>query len=172
MAFVSAIAFRTTRTSTSATCRRTVMTLSEGSKLPAFTAKDTDGKQVSSETLKGKPAVLYFMAGAGPGCTQQSCAFRDAAAEFNQLDANIVGISARDDGASFKSTNSLEYPIINDGAGELQRLFGVPKTLGIIPGRVTYVVDPESTIQKVFNAQFSFADHVRIAKETIAQMKK
>lgn len=147
------------------------MTLAEGSKLPAFNAKDTDGNEVSDKSLAGKPAVIYFMAGAGMGCTTQSCAFRDAAADFNKLDASIIGISARNDGAAFKSTNSLEYPIVNDGSGELQRTFGVPKTLGIIPGRVTYVVDKESTVQKVFNAQFSFADHVRIAKETIEGMK-
>lgn len=146
--------------------------LGEGAALPKFSATDTAGNAVTDDMLRGKPAVLYFMAGSGPGCTQQSCAFRDAAAEFNKLDAAIIGVSARSGGASFKDQNGLTYPIVEDADGKLQALFGVPKTLGIIPGRVTFVIDPKGTIQKVFNAQFKFQDHVDIAKEAITAMAK
>lgn len=144
--------------------------LAEGSPLPKFTAVDTDGNPVTTDTLLGSPSILFFMAGAGAGCTQQSCAFRDASAELEG--SNVIGISARNDGASFKSNNSLNYPIVSDGDGKLQKLFGIPKTLGIIPGRVTFVSDKDGIVQKVFNAQFSFAEHIRISKETVAALSK
>lgn len=146
--------------------------LAEGSPLPKFTAVDTDGKPVTTETLLGSPSILFFMAGAGAGCTQQSCAFRDASAELQGRNVNVVGISARNDGASFKANNALNYPIVNDADGKLQKLFGIPKTLGIIPGRVTFVSDSSGKVVKVFNAQFSFKEHIRISKETVKALEK
>lgn len=146
--------------------------VTEGSPAPDFSATDTDGNQISLASLRGSPVILFFMAGAGMGCTTQSCAFRDASAEFNQLDAKIIAISARSDGAAFKSNNSLNFPVINDASGELQRLFGVSKTLGLIPGRFTYVIDKQGIVKSVYNSQFSFAEHVRIAKETVGALAK
>lgn len=139
----------------------------EGSVAPDFTATDTDGNVVSLAGLRNSNVVLFFMAGAGMGCTTQSCAFRDAAAELNDLDAKIVAVSARTDGAAFKSNNSLTYPVVNDGDGRLQTLYGVPKTFGLIPGRITFVIDKEGIVRKVFNSQFSIAKHVETAKETV-----
>lgn len=153
--------------------RRTFSTMvAEGDKAPDFSATDTDGNAVSLAGLKGSPVILFFMAGAGAGCTTQSCAFRDASAQFNEMDAKIIAVSARSDGASFKSNNSLNFPVVNDASGELQRLYGVSKTLGLIPGRYTYIIDREGVVQKIFNSQFSFSEHVRISKETVAAIAK
>lgn len=149
------------------------MRLTSGDPLPEFSAKDTDGNEISNTTLAGRPSVLYFMAGAGAGCTTQACAIRDAGADFNALDATVIAVSARDDGAAFKAANSLNYPVVNDPSGELQKNFGVQGNLfGLIPGRGTVVVTPEGKVDKVYQAQMSFAEHVRVAKEAIEQMKK
>lgn len=139
----------------------------EGSPAPDFTATDTDGNAISLSALRGGNVVLYFMAGAGPGCTSQACAFRDAAADFADLDATIIAVSAQNDGADFKSRNSLPYAVISDGDKKLQKLYGVSATFGLIPGRVTYTIDKEGIIRSAFNKQFGAEEHVKVARETI-----
>lgn len=148
----------------------TSMAAAEGRPAPDFSATDTDGNAVSLSGLRGSKVILFFMAGAGPGCTTQSCSLRDASAELTSLDAKIVAVSARGGGAAFKSSNSLNFPVIDDTNGSLQTLYGVPKTFGLIPGRVTYVIDKEGVVRKSFNSQFSIAQHVAVAKETVEKI--
>lgn len=145
----------------------------EGDPAPDFTRTDGDGETISLSALKGQNVVLYFSNGAGPGCTTQSCTFRDAAEDFTKLDARIIAVSAQNDqsAADFKRTNRLPFSVIPDKGRELQKMYGVPATLGLIPGRITYVIDKDGVVRKIYNSQFSAAQHVTVAKETLESFK-
>lgn len=148
------------------------MGLSEGQKAPSFTATDTDGNTISLDDFRGSNLVLYFSNLAGPGCTSQSCSFRDAEAAFSSLNAKIVAVAAqnRETAADFKSKNGLEFPIIPDKDGRIQKLFDVSATLGLLPGRITYVIDKDGVIRSAYNSQFAVSSHVDIAKNTLSQL--
>lgn len=147
------------------------MVLSKGTPAPDFSKTDGDGNQVTVSSFKGnRNVVLYFSNGSGVGCTSQSCSFRDAAEDFAKLDAEIIAVSAQRDTTSFKRENRLPFSVIPDPDGELQKLYGVPPTLGLIPGRVTYVIDKQGVIQCVYNSQFSTAQHVKTAAGTLQSL--
>jgi len=57
-----------------------------------------------------------------------------------------------------------------DEDGALRKAFGVPKSLGILPGRVTYVIDREGVVRHVFNSQFSADRHVAEALEIVTKL--
>jgi thioredoxin-dependent peroxiredoxin len=101
--------------------------------------------------------VLFFYPKAdSPACTAEACAFRDAYEDFQQSGTEVIGISA-DTGEShqkFVNRRKLPYRMVSDADGSLRKLYGVPKTFGLIAGRVTYVIDREGIVRHVFNSQF------------------
>lgn len=151
----------------------TINMLKEGDKAPAFSAEDTDGNTISLDSLSGTKVVLYFSNLAGPGCTSQSCSFRDAEAQFQKLDAKIIAVSAQNKEASiaFKDSNGLKFPVIPDKDRTLQKLFAVPTTFGLIPGRITFVIDRQGIIRTAYNSQFSVSSHIDVAKETLKNIE-
>ena len=73
------------------------MKIKEGEKVPNFSLVDQDEKIVTLESLKGKPAVLYFYPkDETPGCTVEACEFRDIYLEFSKMNCEIYGISPDD----------------------------------------------------------------------------
>ena len=141
--------------------------LTVGDRMPDFTATLQDGSAFDSTRLRGaKALVLFFYPKDNtPVCTQEACAFRDAYADFVRADVEVVGVSS-DSPAShrrFAEKHRLPFPIISDADGSLRRLFGVPRALGIFPGRVTYVIDREGIVQLVYNATLAAEPHVRKA---------
>jgi peroxiredoxin Q/BCP len=102
-------------------------------------------------------------------CTKEACAFRDAYENFVAAGATVVGVS-RDSAESheqFASQHRLPFLLATDADGALRQAFGVPKTLGLIPGRVTYVIDRQGVIRHVFNGQFAADRHVREALDAV-----
>lgn len=144
--------------------------ISEGDVAPNFDAVDQAGAPVSLAALRGRWVVLFFYPKDNtPACTAQSCAFRDAYAEFTDAGVAVVGISS-DSAAShrgFADRFRLPFPLVTDEGGRLRRLFGVPRTLWVLPGRVTYVIDPEGVVRLVFNSQLRVAAHVAEALEVV-----
>jgi peroxiredoxin Q/BCP len=64
----------------------------EGKPAPTFTLPDDSGDDVSLESLRGKPIVLYFYPKDDtPGCTAQACGIRDAWGEFERRGAAVSG---------------------------------------------------------------------------------
>jgi peroxiredoxin Q/BCP len=128
--------------------------LTEGTKAPAFTAQDTDGKTVKSEDLIGKqPFVLYFYPKDDtPGCTIEGCSFRDNSKEFETRGVKVYGVSV-DDVASHKDFSdkfNFNFPLLADVGGKICAAYGVEVKDGKYPARVTFVVDKGGTIKKVF----------------------
>ena len=138
--------------------------LAVGDVAPPFTAVLQDGSRFDSASVIGKKAVVLFFYPKDntPVCTKEACAFRDSYEAFTAAGAEVIGVSS-DSAAShqaFAAKHRLPFPIISDHDRALRKLFGVPNPLGVIPGRVTYVIDRQGVVRLVFSALFASADHV------------
>lgn len=117
-----------------------------------------------------KPVVLFFYPKDDtPGCTKQACAFRDDFEEFRKLDAEVFGISSDsvESHKSFAAKHDLPFTLLSDVGGRVRRLYGVPNTFGLFPGRVTYVVDEEGVVRHVFSSQVEAVRHVEEALKAL-----
>ena len=126
------------------------MVLGVGDRLPSFTLIDQDGIERTNDALDKSSLVLFFYPKDDtPGCTLQACSFRDNFQDLEQLGAVVWGVSG-DDNVShrrFASRHSLPFPLLSDPGNALRRRFGVPRTFGVLPGRVTYVCDQNGIIR-------------------------
>lgn len=138
-----------------------------GDRAPDFTATTADGATIRlADYLGRRGLVLFFYPKNGTlVCTQEVCAFRDSYEQFLKLGVDVIGVSGDTDDShrTFAEKHRLPFPLISDHDSALRRLFGVAKTLGIFPGRVTYVIDASGIIRQIFSAQFSSDEHVRQA---------
>ncbi|MDC0713863.1 peroxiredoxin [Stigmatella sp. ncwal1] len=150
------------------------MSIKVGDKAPGFTLPKQDGTSVSLSGLLQKSAVvLYFYPKDDtPGCTQEACSFRDSYEAFKDAGAEVVGISSQsaDSHKAFASKHRLPFTLVSDEGGKVRKQYGVPSTLGLIPGRVTYVIDRNGTVQHVFNSQLNAARHVTEALGIIQKL--
>ena len=150
------------------------MPLTTGNQAPDFTLKDQNGVEHSLSGIRGKPLVLFFYPKDDtPGCTIQACSFRDSSAAFQELGAEVWGISG-DDAIShrrFATRHGLNFPLLVDRNNSLRRSLGVPKALGLMPGRVTYVVDGEGVIRHIFSNLLDGPAHVREAERVISSLQ-
>lgn len=138
--------------------------LAVGDRAPAFTLKDQDGTPVSLADFAGrKNVVVYFYPKDDtPGCTKESCSFRDQYAAFTDIGAEVIGISSDSEQShkKFAAKHRLPFPLLADVGGEVRKRFKVPKSLGLLPGRVTFVIDKQGVIRHVFNSQLNATKHV------------
>jgi thioredoxin-dependent peroxiredoxin len=145
--------------------------LDAGSKAPTFTLPSQSGEMVSLEDFIGtKPVVLFFYPKDDtPGCTKEACAFRDDYEQFGKLDADVIGISSDsvDSHRSFASKHDLPFTLLSDEGGKVRRLYRVPNTFGLFPGRVTYVIDKEGVVRRVFSSQLGVEQHVEEALKAL-----
>jgi thioredoxin-dependent peroxiredoxin len=134
---------------------------------PDFTLPSQAGEMVSLRQFSGrKPVVLFFYPrDETPGCTKEVCAFRDTSVEFGKLDVQVIGISSDsvESHRRFAAKYDLSFPLLSDEGGKIRRLYGVPKTFGLFPGRVTYVIDKEGVVSHVFASPLSVERHVQEA---------
>ncbi|HET9709956.1 MAG TPA: peroxiredoxin [Gemmatimonadales bacterium] len=142
-----------------------------GQAAPDFTAPMTGGGEFRLSDLKGKRAVvLYFYPkDETPGCTAEACAFRDSYEIFVDAGAEVVGVSGDtvESHERFAEHHELPFVLISDKGGAIRRLFGVKATLGIWPGRVTFVIDKDGLVRHVFASQTDSVRHVEEALRTI-----
>ncbi|NML64526.1 peroxiredoxin [Hymenobacter sp. RP-2-7] len=124
--------------------------------------------------LRGQPVVLYFYPKDDtPGCTAEACAFRDQYEDFLALEAQVVGISSDSETShqKFAQKHRLPFPLLADAGGRVRKLYEVPKAfLGLLPGRVTFVLDAVGKIVYIFNSMTGATDHVSKAKEVLRQL--
>ena len=147
------------------------MNLRIGDKIPFFRLKDQNNDIRSSEKLN-KPLILFFYPKDDtPGCTIEACGFRDKYDLFKILGAEVWGISNGDSQShlEFANKNKLQYPLLCDINNILRRKFGVPKKIGFIEGRVTYIIDSNGIIVHIFEDLLNGPAHI---KEAIKALKK
>jgi peroxiredoxin Q/BCP len=138
--------------------------LAVGDKAPAFALKDQDGNTVSLSDFAGRRNVVvyFYPKDDTPGCTKESCTFRDQYTAFTDAGAEVLGISSdsQQSHKKFAEKYRLPFPLLADVGGAVRQQFKVPKSLGLLPGRVTFVIDKQGVIRHVFNSQLNAAQHV------------
>src|SRR5437016_4626201 len=128
-------------------------------KAPEFTLPDQNGDQVSLKDFRGKVVVLYFYPRADtPGCTIESCEFRDTYKPIQGTGAVLLGISPDTPQAQkkFQEKFSLPFPLLADADKKVADAFGVlqeknmygKKVMGIV--RTTFIIGPDGKIQQIF----------------------
>lgn len=155
------------------------MRVEVGDKAPQFSLPADGGGKVSLKALKGKTVVLYFYPKDDtPGCTTESCAFRDALPDFTKVKAAIIGIS-RDSVAShdkFKTKYKLPFPLASDEDGKVCEAYGVwversmygKKYMGI--ERTTFLIDGKGVIRNVWR-RVKVPGHVDEVLEAAAALR-
>ncbi len=149
--------------------------LMEGHPAPAFSLKDQAGRSVALKDFSGKYVVLYFYPkDMTPGCTIEAKAFQEHLAALHTAGAEVIGIS-KDSSAThgkFACKYGLEFPLLADPTGAVIEQYGAWKQksmwgktfMGI--ARITYLIDPEGRIAKVYS-KVSPKDH---AQEIVAEL--
>ena len=147
------------------------MKLKIGDQIPSFSLKDQNGHTRTSNK-SNKPLVLFFYPKDDtPGCTIEARGFRDKYDLFKILGAEVWGISNGDSQShlKFANKNKLQYPLLCDQNNILRKQFGVPKVLGFIEGRVTYIINSQGIIIHIFEDLLNGPAHI---KEAIRALKK
>lgn len=151
------------------------MTVKVGDIAPDFSLPSQNGSTVSLKDFRGnKSVVLYFYPKDDtPGCTAESCAFRDSYETFQEAGAEVIGISSdsANSHAKFASKYQLPFTLLSDTNNEVRKLYGVPATLGILPGRVTYAIDRDGVVRHIFNSQFNFKGHVEESLKILRELE-
>jgi thioredoxin-dependent peroxiredoxin len=146
-----------------------------GDKAPDFTLPAQTGEAVRLQDRLGeRVVVLYFYPKDDTrGCTAEACAFRDSHEVFTDAGAEVIGVSSdsADKHAAFASKYELPFTLLSDQGGKVRKLYGVPTVLGVIPGRVTYVIDRQGTVRQVFNSMTNTSKHVNDALEMVKQLQ-
>lgn len=143
---------------------------------PHFTLPSQSGERFHLQRIIGKKMiVLYFYPKDNtPTCTKESCSFRDSYQAFKDADAEVIGIS-RDSVEShntFSSSHKLPFTLLSDPDGKVHELYGVSGGLfGILPGRITFVIDLKGTIQHIFSGLFKSSEHVDEALKIVKLLK-
>lgn len=145
-----------------------------GDPAPDFALPNANGEVIRLSEFRGKKeVVLYFYPKDNtPGCTAEACAFRDNYDVISDMDAEVIGVSA-DSQAShqgFAAQYGLQFLLLSDVDGVARKAFDVPMSFGVMPGRVTYVIDKQGVIRNVFTSQININKHIAEALATLRQL--
>jgi peroxiredoxin Q/BCP len=147
-----------------------------GDEAPDFELSDQDRKTRHLKSmLKDGPVVLFFYPAAmTPGCTAESCHFRDLKAEFAKAGAQRVGISVDsvDKQKQFSDKNSFDYPLLSDVNGEVASAYGVKrKVLAMLTPvkRSTFVIGVDGIVKDVISSEVKMDLHADKALEALAR---
>ncbi len=124
--------------------------------------------------LGKKPVILYFYPKDNtPGCTKEACAFRERHEDFRELNAEVIGISSDpvESHRSFAAKHELPFTLLSDEGGKVRKLYGASSTFGLVPGRVTYVLDEEGVVRHIFSSQLGVEEHVEEALEALRSIR-
>jgi len=149
--------------------------LNIGEPCPLFSLNDQHGNNIKMEEIIGKHILVIFFYPKDDtrGCTIEACTFRDEHEAFLELDAKVIGISSDSVSSHDRFANkfNLPYTLLADTKKEVRQAFGVPGNLfGLIPGRVTYVIDKSGIVRGIFNSLTDPKGHVTHAMELIRSL--
>jgi thioredoxin-dependent peroxiredoxin len=145
-----------------------------GEPAPDFALPDQTGKMVRLSDYVGKSVVvLYFYPkDETPGCTAEACSFRDSYEDFTRAGAEVIGVSADSVGSHqrFASHHQLPFTLLSDTGGAVAKLYDVQRTLGLWPGRVTFVIDRQGVIRHSFSSATQIDKHISAAADMVRQL--
>ena len=144
-----------------------------GDVAPDFTLLDQRGMPVRLHQLtETRNVALYFYPkDATPGCTLEARAFRDAYDVFIAADTEVVGVSSDSvkSHERFAANERLPFVLLSDKDGAVRELYGVERTLGILPGRVTFVIAKGGVVRHVYSSQLRATQHTREALKAVTE---
>ena len=150
-------------------------TLRVGDAAPDFALPSATGETVRLSDFRGNSEVVLFFYPKDntPGCTVEACSFRDSHETFREAGATVIGISAdsADSHRRFAERYSLPFVLVADTDGAVRARYGVPRTLGLLPGRVTYLIDRAGMIRHIFSSQFQPRRHVAEALDVLKNLR-
>jgi peroxiredoxin Q/BCP len=134
-----------------------------GDPVPDFELPAQDGQPVRlSEELSRGPVVLFFYPRAmTPGCTKESCHFRDLEAEFAAVGASRLGISADPvpRQRQFAEKNGFEFPLLSDPDRIVARQYGVKRPGPLFNRRATFVIGADGLLVAEIRSEVDMATH-------------
>ena len=146
-----------------------------GDKAPDFTLPSQSGEPVRlHDRLGERVVVLYFYPKDNtPGCTAEACAFRDSHEVFTDAGAEVIGVSSDSVAkhTAFADQHELPFTLLSDQGGRVRKSYGVPAVLGLIPGRVTYVIDRQGMVRHVFNSMTNIGQHISDALTVVRELQ-
>ncbi len=143
-----------------------------GKNFPDFNLDTSLGQPLSKDDLLGKWSVFYFYPkDDSPGCTVQSCRFRDDYSEYEKMGVQMIGVSSDSVNSHqrFAEKNRLPFALLADAKGHLRAELKIPKTMGLLPGRATFIVDGVGIIRMVYNSQLRFKQHSKVALDFLRE---
>ena len=148
------------------------MEIKVGDNIPEIVLKNQEGDAFDLKTeTEGKNVVLFFYPKDDtPGCTAQACSFRDQFEDFKDANAVVIGISGQsvESHKSFAEKHRLTYTLLSDEGNKIRKKFGVPTNFfGLLPGRVTYVIDKSGKVIYIFNSQSRIEEHITSTLEIL-----
>jgi peroxiredoxin Q/BCP len=146
----------------------------EGDRAPDFSLHAQDGRTISLHDYVGqRSVVLYFYPKDFTiGCTAEARTFSANYDEVKKMGAEVIGVSSDSASSheSFASECDVRFPLLSDEGAKVRELYGVKSSLGLFPGRVTFVIDKEGIIRRVFASQMNPKRHVSEAIEALKAM--
>lgn len=147
------------------------MGITVGDPAPDFTVEAHDGSTLHlADVVRDNVVVLYFYPkDETPGCTVEARAFRDLYEEFVTAGAVVIGVShdSQDRHRSFALKHDLPFFLVSDVDGRLREQYAVPKSLGLVPGRTTFVIDRDGIVRMKFDSMLRPTAHVRKALDMV-----
>ena len=142
-----------------------------GDPAPTFELPSDDGTTVRlSDELAQGPVVLFFYPKAmTPGCTKESCHFRDLAGEFADVKARRLGISADsvDKQHEFSEKHGFDYPLLSDADRAVAKAYGVKRPGPLFNKRMTFVIGQDGTLLDVIASETNMDSHADKALATL-----
>ncbi|HEX6327851.1 MAG TPA: peroxiredoxin [Jiangellaceae bacterium] len=141
---------------------------------PDFELPAQTGETVRLSDHRGKRVVvLYFYPkDETPGCTAEACAFRDSYEVFSEAGAEVIGISS-DTVASherFAGAHRVPFALLSDDGGWVRKSYGAKSSFGLLPGRITYVIDLDGVVRHMFSSMTNIGGHVEGALAVVREL--
>jgi thioredoxin-dependent peroxiredoxin len=146
-----------------------------GDQAPDFELPDEDGtpRRLSQLAANGPVVLFFYPAAMTPGCTAESCHFRDMKSEFEAVGAQRVGISADEveKQKRFSEKHSFDYPLLSDPDGAVATQFGVRRRFTALSPtkRTTFVISPDLKVIDVIKSEVRMSVHADRALATLKQ---
>ena len=146
-----------------------------GDPAPTFELPSDDGTTIRlSDELAQGPVVLFFYPRAmTPGCTKESCHFRDLAAEFAAAGAQRIGISVDDVDRQqkFADKHGFDFPLLSDPDRAVAKAYGVKRPGPLMNARATFVIGQDGRLVDVIKSEVNMDAHADKALSALAEHK-
>ncbi len=149
------------------------LSISVGELATDFTLLSGDGREIYfCQTLQNSSVVLFLLKAFMPLCTKQVCGFQRDLTSFQSRNAPVLGISSDSEltPSRFPSVCSLFFPLLIDSRSDVRKLFRVPRVLGFIGRRTTFVIGRDRKIANVTHAQTGSQIHIEESQRFLPEL--